>query len=78
MAKGKVNTRALFPRRKPKTKTKGESNMTIENLIELLEKRAAAYDGLAALIGVQGFEADAVVASALADELKQILSYIKE
>jgi hypothetical protein len=62
-----------------KTKsTKGEYNMTIENLIELLEKRVAAYEGLAPLIGVQGFGIDALVASALADELKQILSYIKE
>lgn len=52
--------------------------MTKENLIALLEKRVAAYEGLAPLIGVQGFEIDAVVASALADELKQILSYLKE
>jgi hypothetical protein len=65
---GKTNTKS----------TKGESNMTKENLIALLEKRVAAYEGLAPLIGVQGFEIDAVVASALADELKQILSYLKE
>lgn len=52
--------------------------MTKENLIALLEKRVAAYEGLAPLIGVQGFEIDAVVASALTDELKQILSYLKE
>lgn len=52
--------------------------MTTENLIALLEKRVAAYQGLAPLIGVQGYEFDALVATAVADELNEILSYIKE
>ena len=52
--------------------------MTNETLINLLERRAAIYEKAAKLNKEQGLEQAATTAQALVEEVKQILSYIKE
>ena len=52
--------------------------MTNETLINLLESRIAIYEGAAKLNKEHGLEQAATTAIALANEVKQILSYIKE
>ena len=48
------------------------------NLIKLLESRVAIYEKAVKINKEQGLEQAATTAKALADEVKQILSYIKE
>ena len=52
--------------------------MTNEALIKLLESRAAIYEKAAKMHKEQGLEQAATMAKALADDVKQIISYIKE
>lgn len=52
--------------------------MTNENLIKLLESRVTFYENAAKINKEHGLEQAAITSKALADEVKQILSYIKE
>ena len=52
--------------------------MNNETLINLLETRIAIYEKAAKVNKEQGLEQAATMLKALADEVKQILSYIKE
>ena len=52
--------------------------MAIETLIMILESRIAIYEDAAKVYKEQGLEQAATTVQALADEVKQILSYIKE
>ena len=52
--------------------------MTNETLIKLLESRVVIYEKAANMNKEQGLEQAATTAQALADEVKQILSYMKE
>ena len=52
--------------------------MNNETLIKLLESRAAIYEKAATTNKEQGLEQAATTAKALEEEVKQILSYIKE
>ena len=52
--------------------------MNIEMLITILESRAMLYDNFAKMHEEQGLNMAAEITRARADEVKQILSYIKE
>ena len=52
--------------------------MNIETLIKVLESRAAFYEKAATMNKEQGLEQAATTTKVLADEVKQILSYLKE